>query len=241
MAVAIPLLMVAAGVETAVVVGFSLAMAATGASSMMNQEASKVFGKDLVNIANIAGALYMASGGFGSGAEGATEAGAIESASGWDDAMVDFARAGGGGTAGPTAGAAASGMVTDPGYIAAEQQGGALQMAAQPAPVQAAPAAQPQGALQHEAITKLDAIGAQAPPTNNPLTDAFSKAGDYASQMFDKFKALDPKTQGALLQVGGSLLGGYMQGKSMEDQRNFEAQYRRGSGLPYWMKPSGGG
>lgn len=59
MAVALPLALGALGASTAVSVGVGLAVAATGIGSKIDKAASKVFGKDLVKVANIAGAAYM--------------------------------------------------------------------------------------------------------------------------------------------------------------------------------------
>ena len=62
--------MAATGVGTAAILATSLVLGATGANDKINAAASKVFGKDTVKIANIAGAMYMAYQAFGSGATG---------------------------------------------------------------------------------------------------------------------------------------------------------------------------
>lgn len=72
MAIAVPLLMGAAGFGSTAIMATSLVMGVSGIGGKINKAASKVFGEDLVNIANIGGAAFMAfSGGFSSGAEGA--------------------------------------------------------------------------------------------------------------------------------------------------------------------------
>ena len=81
MAIAVPLIMGATGASaaiagalgvsaTAVGIGTSLALAATGIGSKVDKAAANVFGKDLVNVGNIAGAAY---GAFGGGFDGSSD------------------------------------------------------------------------------------------------------------------------------------------------------------------------
>ncbi|MEY4415996.1 MAG: hypothetical protein RIQ53_3289, partial [Pseudomonadota bacterium] len=80
MAVAIPILMTAAGASTAVTLGVSLAAGITGLSASIDKAAAKVFGKDLVQIGNIAGAIALATGSVPdlSGAGSVAGAGGLE-------------------------------------------------------------------------------------------------------------------------------------------------------------------
>lgn len=75
MAIVIPLVMMAVGASTTTIIVTSLVLTAVGANAAIDRAASKVFGKDLVSIADIGGAVFMgasAMGAFG-GAEGAVD------------------------------------------------------------------------------------------------------------------------------------------------------------------------
>lgn len=71
MAIAIPLIMGAAGASAATIAVVSIAFAVTGVNDRINSAASEVFGKDLVGLANIAGMVYGAA--SASGALGGAE------------------------------------------------------------------------------------------------------------------------------------------------------------------------
>lgn len=94
MAIAVPFIASALGASTMVSVGIGITFAVTGINDKINKAASKVFGEDLVNFANIAGMGYaMFNNGFdiGSGAEAASK-----SVSAADAAFeADFASASG--------------------------------------------------------------------------------------------------------------------------------------------------
>lgn len=72
MAVAVPLIMGAAGASTLATVATTLVLGATGINAKIDKAASKVFGEDLVKIGNIAGAAFMAWDAFGGGAASST-------------------------------------------------------------------------------------------------------------------------------------------------------------------------
>lgn len=203
MAVAIPLIMAATGASaaigaaigisaTAVSIGTGLAMAVTGLSSKVDQAASKVFGKDLVNAANIVGTVYGAFGGF-SGAGPGEVVGNVGDM---------FKGVTGGG-------------------------GGALSTAAQTA--------------DNPAIT--NSVLADSAARSPGYGIAAANAGVAPSAMAPKnwFSNMTPQAQGALIQVGGNLLQGGMQGygraKQMEDEREAQAKrdaiFRSGSGYDY--------
>lgn len=75
MAAAIPFVASALGASTAVSIGISVAFSVTGISDKINKAASKVFGKDLVNVGNLFAAGYAAyNGGFDIGGGGAAAA-----------------------------------------------------------------------------------------------------------------------------------------------------------------------
>lgn len=84
---------------TAVSAIASLAFQVTGINNKINKAASKVFGEDLVMIANVAGAVYGAvNGGFGGGtdaAAAATDASSALAVNGMDAASDAFSAAGG--------------------------------------------------------------------------------------------------------------------------------------------------
>lgn len=104
MAIIVPILVsygatalgVAATTATMMATAASVVFQVTGVNDKINKAASKVFGEDLVMIANVAGAVYGAVNGgfdFGSGAEGAaglTEAGGTLSAKAMLDGTDSF-------------------------------------------------------------------------------------------------------------------------------------------------------
>lgn len=63
MAIAVPLLLAAAGASTAVALTVGVAFAVTGINDKINKAAEGVFGKDLVMVGNLAGMAYGAFGG----------------------------------------------------------------------------------------------------------------------------------------------------------------------------------
>ncbi|MES2611150.1 MAG: hypothetical protein V4679_12960 [Pseudomonadota bacterium] len=95
MAIIVPIVMAATGATTAIAASLtvafgttvsaamvtavtSIALQVTGINNKINKAASKVFGEDLVNVANVVGAVYGAVNGgfnFGEGGAGLTEAG----------------------------------------------------------------------------------------------------------------------------------------------------------------------
>ena len=112
MAIAVPLLLSATGASAAigaaigvsaavVTAGAGLLVGATGIGKSINKAASKVFGEDLVKVANIAGAIYMAVDGF-SGSEGgaSTDVSSANAVNGMDAASDAASAAAGGGQAG---------------------------------------------------------------------------------------------------------------------------------------------
>lgn len=226
MAVAIPIIMSATGASaaigaslgaalgvgaisaTAISIGTGLVMAATGISAKIDKAASKVFGKDLVTVANIAGGLYLAAGGF-SGGEASGGFAGDATAAGYDPGF---------GTSGgiiPTevAGAAPvwsqAGADTMGALVRAnvDAAGGAATMAQAPA----ATIAQPQTGV-GGALSKVGAAWDKAAPTTK---SALIQAG------------------GNLL---AGVAQGKAEEAAMDKRFEQEARYRSGSGLPYWQK-----
>lgn len=100
MAIVVPFILAAAEVGTMASVLTTVAFAVTGISDKINKAAESVFGKDLVRVANIAGAAYGAfNGGFSIGdstanigygelaADGMTDMAAVEAANAADAAL----------------------------------------------------------------------------------------------------------------------------------------------------------
>lgn len=75
MAIAVPLLMMAAGASTAAIAATTLVLAVTGISAKINKAAANVFGEDLVKAANIVGGVYLAYTSLTAGAGGEAAAG----------------------------------------------------------------------------------------------------------------------------------------------------------------------
>lgn len=233
MAVAIPLIVMAAGSGVAAAIGVSvttlaigtgLVLQATGINTKINKAASKVFGEKLVNIANIAGSVFIGASaagllaGAGEAAGGAL-AGAASAAEGGAQAAANAAWSAGG-AAEVAGGAGVSGLA---GVDAAQNvanatfgSGGAAEVAGGiKAPTEF------QGALKvaQQGATKV----------GEGLASAWNKMGD--------------KGQAAALQIGGQMLSGASAGKAAEEAEKKrianENRYRSGSGLSYWQqKPS---
>ena len=194
---------------TAVSIGAGLVAAKTGISAKVDRAASKVFGKDVVKFANIAGAVYGAAGGFAgagpsevfsniSGAFGGAASGASSAAGGLGSA-VDAT--GGIETAVEAAGNMGGAPSFTPGAMGGDY-GGAPNGpggsgAFRPGASGSGPANQPQGAL-----SKL-------------------------------WGGLGASGQNSLIQVGGQVLSGIGQGKMQEEQMRREDErdkrYRSGS------------
>lgn len=236
--------MAATGVGTAAILATSLVLGATGANDKINAAASKVFGKDTVKIANIAGAMYMAYQAFGSGATGgeALDPGAagLETAG-----AAPLDGSGLTGVSSPLTAApdAVAGATEVTGAAAASPGGGALSTAAQGGRLdllapQSAPGASfdiqtpaTSAAAQPAASAAVAPQAPMAPSAPNPVSAAASKAGTW-------FSGLSPQAQGALVLVGGQTVGGWAQGRAQDRaaqaQRDYDAQYRSGSGLKKW-------
>jgi hypothetical protein len=248
--------MAAVGASTTAIVVTSVALAVTGISAKIDKAASKVFGEDVVKFANIAGAVFMAAG----GSEWLSQAGA-SAGSGTDTAingldLADDASALADGASGAGGEAVAS---STPGVVDASMEAALAENAASAyAPMTDA---QMLGGFEADAgglagVTASDPT-AMAPPTSTPQSSgALSRATQTTpnaagtgtapgSGPFDKvaqfWNSSDPKTRGALLQVGGNLLSGgmqgYAQGKQLEQQQAYERErdsiYRSGSGYDY--------
>lgn len=233
MAVAVPIIMAAAGATTTQIIVTSLVLTAVGANDAINEAATDVFGQDLVNIGNVAGGLYLAfGGGFGGGfggVSGAESAGSVVDATGGlETAAESVANAG---AMGVDYSAMVDRAAAKP--VAGFDGGGALGNV---------PASQPLTIESSSALGQVRPAVAASPAsaTTNPFTGAWDKAADLAGKAWDGFKNMDPKTQAALLQIGGGALSGWAQGKQIQDmermKQDFEARYRSGSGLPYWAR-----
>lgn len=121
MAIAIPLIMGAMEVSATVIALTSAAVAVTGIGAKINNAAAKVFGKDLVGIANIAGGLYMGFGNMGGGgASGGASGGGSASFGGLE--AIDAA----GGVGGAAETASAMNLANASGGAADAMSGGAF-------------------------------------------------------------------------------------------------------------------
>lgn len=245
MAIIVPIIMVAMGAGTALTVGVSLALAATGINAAIDKAASKVFGKDLVKIGNIAGAVFMGAQGaglFDSAASAGTSA-VSEGAS----AVSGMDLAADAGTAASSAGNSVSAAA---GAMDGAAQGGALQAMGSGSngqwdvPGSGISADQARyGAVENSAASTAKPAGAPtaggapstAPPPGAPPKPTSDSVWDKAT---GAWKSLGDRGQGALLQVGGNLLSGMAnsaaQAKAAADQRAYESKYRSGSGLTQW-------
>jgi len=215
MAVAVPLLMSAAGVGTAVSIAVGVGMAVTGIGAKINKAASKVFGKGLVNAFNIIGTAYGIAGGF-SGAS-PTQV--------WDNITSGNFFAGVGGSSAADAASSAPIAGAAPGDYGAFGSGMSETAAA--------------GAS--GGGSGFGGVGVD-PSVGSPATgalDAIRKGDGSAGEAISKtWKGMSPATQSAALTVGGQVLAGYSQQKAAEEQermrREDEARYRSGSGLNSW-------
>ena len=237
--------MAATGVGTAAILATSLVLGATGANDKINAAASKVFGKDTVKIANIAGAMYMAYQAFSG--DGLAGADALDPAAAGLETAGAAPLDGSGltGVSSPLTAApeAVAGATEVTGAAVASPGGGALSTAAQGGRLdllapQSAPGASfdiqtpaTSAAAQPAASAAVAPQAPMAPSAPNPVSAAASKAGTW-------FSGLSPQAQGALVLVGGQTVGGWAQGRAQDRaaqaQRDYDAQYRRGSGLKKW-------
>lgn len=198
MAVAIPLIMGATGASaaigaavglsaTAVSMGTGLLLGATGINAKIDKAASKVFGKDLVKLGNIAGLVYGAAGGFGGASPSEV-----------------FGNLGfGGAAAAQGALPAAGGNPFDAGSLSSAGgfEGG---FQAPPSVLDGALASNVQAAatMNPSMPTAMQPPGATAPKAAG-LTQIWNGMGD--------------KGQAALIQMGGNLLSGMAAGKAEEE------------------------
>lgn len=245
MAVAVPMLMAATGASAAVgaAIGVSatIVTAATGVlvgatsiGSKINKAASKVFGKDVVNFANIAGSVFMATGGdpanlFGGGS-GAAAAGA--------NAAGGALSAAGGALAEPfAAGAEALSSAAAPSFDTSGMFGGAADAASTMLPPPNVFGAQPPGFQVGSVLNNGPAaMDPRVPPVSQPGGmpggGALKTASEWWSRQTDPVKS-------ALIQVGGQTLAGTAQGVSKaremkdlrEERLRREAIFNSGSRL----------
>lgn len=122
MAIAVPFIASAMGAGAVATAAISIGFAVTGISAKIDKAASKVFGEDLVKVANIAGAAFAVyNGGFSLG--GTEAAGNVAGAAAGADAAfeADWASATGGGltSAEATASSAASNAAFDADWASA--------------------------------------------------------------------------------------------------------------------------
>jgi len=260
MAVAIPIIM-AVGFEAtaATIIATSLVLTATGANAKINAEASKVFGKDVVSLANIAGAVYLA------GSGGSAGGGSEEAVSGMDlaadagqgatgaNGITEAANSLNGGAAG-TMGTAQFGSAppADLTFSDAGQSGFNVEPlpGSDPTAVQfGGPTSMQPGALSQAAGSpapgQVTAPAAPSVPGNPAAVPKPTSTGgvDLLSRAGDAWKNLGDRGQGALIQVAGGVMQGYGQAQTqqalLDQQRANDAKYRSGSGLAYWQaKPS---
>jgi len=240
MAIIVPIVLAAAGASAAVTIGVSLALAVTGISAKIDKAASKVFGKDLVTVASIAGAVYLAYSGGAFGGGGESSASAVSNVSALDPSEFG-ALAGAENAAGSVTGAASG----------ATQQGGALANAAGDTSFDAwdfNPAGGGGGGISADQARYGMLENSAAASGGNPAAGASTATPPgappkpFADAVWDKvtgaWKSLGDRGQGALLQVGGNLLSGMANGaaqaKAAADQRAYDSKYRSGSGLTQW-------
>lgn len=240
MAIAIPLIMAASGASAAlgaaigvsaslVSVGVGVLGAVSGISDKVNKAASKVFGDDLVQVGNIAGAAFMA---FGGGFPGGGPSGAELEAANAADMAGGLNPAINPAVAPVDAGALSEAMGgTMPSAEAATQLGSNADKLATAADTTVAPSA---------------AAGPSAATAAQP-TGALGRIGDtigkFAGKAYDSLTTAPKGGVSPLWKIGGDLLAGagsaYQRRKDMEAQmeaqQNYErerdARFRVGSGL----------
>lgn len=230
MAVAVPILLSATGASAAigaavgvsagiVTAGAGLLVGATGIGKSINKAASKVFGEDLVNVANLAGGIALASG--------------------WNPGETWSSLAGsssGGGALSSGVGAPAGGAqpamdlsTSDIGVGGASAGGGAAQVVDQPASAMRLAERNSYSSDPNAAATRaaVDRGAVQASPGG-----ALSRVLDKASEAWDK---AGDRTKAALITTGGQALAGMAQGyetaKDRAEKRRRERIYQSGSGL----------
>lgn len=233
MAIAIPLIVMAAGAGAAAAIGVSVAtlaigtglvLQATGINAKINKAASKVFGEKLVNIANIAGSVFI----------GATAAGLIGGAQSAAGGL-----AGAAGSAAETAGAVA-------GDVGAAMN--AAEMGAQGAAGVNSVSGGASAANQLASGVGVPPVGGgiQTPSVggfDGALKVAKEGVGKVGEGISSAWNSMGDKTKAAALQIGGQMLSGASAGKAAEEAEKQrianENRYRSGSGLSYWQnKPS---
>lgn len=230
MAVAIPLIVMAAGAGAAAAIGVSvttlaigtgLVLQATGINAKINKAASKVFGEKLVNIANIAGSVFI-------GASAAGLLGAAEGASSLASTAASAVPEGVAAAADAADLAMAQGL---PGASTASSLSGGASAANQLA-----------------AGTGVPPVGGGLPaPSIGEPTGILKQAQQGATKIGEGLKSawnsMGDKGQAAALQIGGQMLSGASAGKAAEEAEKQrianENRYKSGSGLTYWQnKPS---
>lgn len=248
MAIAVPVIMAATGVGAGAILATSLVLGATGANDKINSAASKIFGKDTVKIANLAGAMYMAYQAFGSGAGGSESldpgAAGLETAGA---APLDGSGLTGVSSPLTAVPEAVAGATDVTGAVSATPGGGALSAATGPGARLdlLAPQAQPGASFDIQTAATSEAaqpvLGAAVAP-QAPMAPAAPSGANAVSNVINRvgstFKGMSPQAQGALVLVGGQVVGGWAQGraqdKAAQAQRDYDAQYRSGSGLKKW-------
>lgn len=235
MAVVVPLVMAAAGATATTIALTSIALAVTGISGKINKAATKVFGEDLVKVANIAGSMYLAfGGGFSGGGEAAAGAadglGGVVDATGGIETAIEMANNGGTSLAGGYASAYGADAVVD--------ATGGVETAVEAANNAVRPQAGAQLYGRDAALEARQAPGSGAARAGGSTPGAggakgvFESAGGSLGKAKDWFSALPERTQAAVIQAGGELVmgaaGGYARGKQVEDER--EARKNHGSG-----------
>lgn len=241
MAVAIPLLVAyaagAAGV-TATVAGIAATAAAvvaakTGISEKVNKAASNVFGEDLVKVANIAGAAYMAyssftgEGMFGAGAGGGEAAATSTTTGEMAHASLDAADA-------------AMGAAATPGAAEAAAAGDLSAMGvAQPATAGVLDVGAPAGATVTVRGQPLERVAGAGQAPSGVRTSGTEFKPDIATRVGDFWNKAGDQTRAALITVGGNTIAGSArsaaEAKQLEEQRRIEEERRRrfqtGSGI----------
>ena len=257
MAVVVPLMIaaaagaagVAATTATILTVAGSLVAAKSGLSSKIDRAATKAFGSDLVKVGNIAGSVFLATGAAysfgadnfgaaaGTGIGGADAAAAAGTSPGVDQAV---AGAGDAGTTAATQVPAAADLAvaaSADSTLAATQQAGVIAPAARGGALTAA---------RVEPGMYVEQGGGTVPRLAGTTTpQAPVKAPTITERLSAGWNGMSDKSQAALVQVGGQVLSGAMQGMSAaelqkeadrkrEQERELDYQrFRRGSGVVF--------
>lgn len=189
-------------------VGRAISKVVKGVVNAVKKVASSKLGKVLLTAAAIYFGGAALAGGFGSSAAGGSFLSGM--GSGLSSAASGITNAWSAITAGEGLGAAGSAL--GQGFTGAYQAGS---VAAGEAAAQAAA-----GAFTGQTSTGLATLPADSANVLNAATQAGTKAA--GSGIFSS-----PYTAPALISGGTAIIGGVMQGKAMEDQRNFELEQQR--------------